>query len=192
MTRAITRVSIDKDSGHSQYGQAVAWSEDQTTQQSNQSGKFSEKAKGPYAGSGNVLVGTENLGVTNNVGDEIVGYGVHRQYDFREEHVPFGDSQPEGKTIRLEGAEFPWLKTASDTVFVNSRGAGREGDFTICGASIRTGNETVQVGGSDPDINLDEVPILEKIKIEFESTPISIELGLTDLEKARLKQDLNR
>jgi uncharacterized Zn-binding protein involved in type VI secretion len=190
MTRAIARVSVDQDSGHHGYGKAIAWSDDQTTQQSNQSGKPSEKAKGPYAGSGDVLIGTEKLGVTNNVGDEIVGYGVHRQYDFREEHIPMGDSQPEGRTVRLEGAEFPWLKTASDTVFVNSRGAGRKGDFTICGAAIRTGNETVQVGGSDPDINLDEVPILEKIKIELE--PPSIEIELDDLEKANLLEAINR
>ena len=192
MTRAITRVAIDKDSGHApSYGQAVAWSVDQLAQQKNLSGTPSEKAKGPYAGSGDVLVGTENLGVIDKNGDEIVGYGVHRQYDFRAEHVPFNDdSEPESGTRRLEGAKFPWLKTASDTVFVNSRGAGREGDFTICGASINTGNETVQVGGSDPDINLDEVPILEKIKMELEFTSIKIELDAE--EKANLLEAINR
>jgi len=192
MTRAITRVAIDKDSGHApSYGQAVAWSVDQLAQQKNLSGTPSEKAKGPYAGSGDVLVGTENLGVIDKNGDEIVGYGVHRQYDFRAEHVPFNDdSEPESGTRRLEGAKFPWLKTASDTVFVNSRGAGRKGDFTICGAAIRTGNETVQVGGSDPDINLDEVPILEKIKMELEFTSIKIELDAE--EKANLLEAINR
>ena len=188
MTRAITRVSIDKDSGHSpDYGQAVAWSSDQATQRSNQSGKPSERARGPYAGSGDVLIGTEKLGITNNVGDEIVGYGVHRQYDFREEHVPFYNSQPEGKTIRLENAEFPWLKTGSDTVFVNGRGAGRVGDFTICGATILDGNDTVQVGGSDPDMNVNEVPILERIKIELETPSIE-----DDLEKANLLEAIKR
>ena len=188
MSRAITRVSIDKDSGHSpDYGQSVAWSTDQVTQQSNQSGTPSERARGPYAGSGDVLIGTEKLGITNNVGDEIVGYGVHRQYDFREEHVPIYNSQPEGKTIRLEGAEFPWLKTGSDTVLVNSRRAGRVGDFTVCGATIRDGNDTVQVGGSDPDMNVSEVPVLEKIKIELESASIE-----DDLEKAKLLEAINR
>ena len=63
MTRAITRVAIDKDSGHApSYGQAVAWSINQLAQQKNLSGTPSEKAKGPYAGSGDVLIGTEILG----------------------------------------------------------------------------------------------------------------------------------
>ena len=188
MTRAITRVAIDKDSGHApSYGQAVAWSINQLAQQKNLSGTPSEKAKGPYAGSGDVLIGTEKLGITDKNGDEIVGYGVHRQYDFRAEHVPFNDdSEPESGTKRLEGAKFPWLNTASDTVFVNSRGAGRVGDFTICGAAILTGNETVQVGGSDPDIVLDEVPILKAVEKEIEDTKLDA------LEQAKLLEAINR
>lgn len=188
MTRAITRVIIDKDSGHAPaYGQAVAWSVDQLAQQTNLSGTPSEKAKGPYAGSGDVLIGTEKLGMVDKNGDELVGYGVHRQYDFRAEHVPFNDdSEPERGTRRLEGAIFPWLKTASDTVFVNSRGAGRKGDFTICGASILTGNETVQVGGSDPDIVFDETPIIKEVE------KLNLDLKLEDLEEAKFLEAINR
>ena len=184
MSRPITRVSADSDTGHSPaYGRAVAWSEMQEEQRKTKGNNPSEFAQGPYAGSGDVLVGTEKLGVLDDEGNEIVGYGVHRQYDFRTEHVAFQDDvQPETGSGRLEGAKFPWLKTASDTVKVNGRGAGRKGDFTVCGAAILTGNDSVMVGGSDPDINLTIIPPIPREKIEEETKEVEDDKKEVDVE----------
>ena len=134
MTRAITRVIIDKDSGHAPaYGQAVAWSVDQLAQQTNLSGTPSEKAKGPYAGSGDVKVGP-------------TGVGVHRQFDQRMPHLPIPPNIVVESPAILLGGAFPWLKSGSSTVYVNKQQCGRAGDWTICGAVIKTGELTVLAG----------------------------------------------
>ena len=138
MTKPITRVQVDKDSGHApSYAPSVAWGVAQIDQDKNSTGHSSISPDGPYSGSGNVRVGKE-------------GIGVHRQYDIRGTHIPiptqkYPNPPPESK-IKLKGGNFPWLETASETVFVNTQGCGRAGDLTVCGASVLTGLTDVLVG----------------------------------------------
>ena len=80
------------------------------------------------------------------------------------------------------------MKTASDVVFINGRGAGRVGDFTVCGSAILDGNDTVMVGGSDPDINLEEIPdTLTKESVhgaeELDYTLVKSAMGLARYSK---------
>ena len=134
MSRPITRVRIDMDSGHAPgYAPTNAYSVAQPAQDSEMTGHSSEKPNGPYAGSGNVRVGTRGL-------------GVHRQFDLRMPHIPIPPNIVIESPAMLEGGSFPWLKTGSSTVYVNTQQCGRAGDITVCGAIIVSGDRTVLVG----------------------------------------------
>ena len=132
--RPITRVRVDMDSGHAPtYAGSVAYSKEQPIQEANKTGNSSVKPVGPYAGSGDVLVGTG-------------GFGVHRQFDLRMPHVNLRNPlEPESPT-NFDGGILPWLKEGSSTVYVNKQKCGRAGDWTICGAVVKTGDKTVLVG----------------------------------------------
>ena len=136
--RPITRVRVDKDSGHAPfYGSSRAYSVAQPRQEEQKTGHSSVNPLGPYAGSGDVLVGSS-------------GIGVHRQFDLRESHIPItqpnGTVPPPESPVLLEGGSFPWLKVGSDTVYVNKQKCGRAGDWTVCGSVVKTGDKTVLVG----------------------------------------------
>ena len=133
MNRRVTRVMVDFDTGHGPYALSNAWSASQTTQESNQTGIASVSPNGPYAGSGDVRVGP-------------TGAGVHRQFDLRKPHLPIPPNVVVEPPAILGGGSFPWLKSGSSTVYVNKQQCGRAGDWTICGAVIKTGEETVLAG----------------------------------------------
>ena len=136
--KPITRVKVDRDSGHAPfYAASIAWSLAQLEQDTKNTGLSSIHPQGPYAGSGDVRVGS-------------LGIGVHRQYDLREPHYPIpqpsGQIPPVESPVVLGGGSFPWLEQASSTVFINTQGCGRAGDLTVCGAVILTGDKEVLVG----------------------------------------------
>ena len=132
--RPVTRVMVDLDTGHGPaYAFSNAWSAAQATQESDQTGSSSVSPNGPYAGSGDVKVGS-------------TGLGVHRQFDLRMPHFPIPPNFAVESPAILGGGSFPWLKSGSSTVYVNKQQCGRAGDWTICGAVIKTGEETVLVG----------------------------------------------
>ena len=134
MARPITRVRLDMDSGHAPgYAPSNAYSVAQVQQDKEKTGNSSERPHGPYAGSGNVRVGKK-------------GAGIHRQFDIRLPHIPIPPNVVVESPAVLEGGSFPWLKTASSTVYVNTQGCGRQGDITVCGAIIMTGELAVLAG----------------------------------------------
>ena len=134
LSRPITRILIDKDSGHAPgYASSVAYSFAQKAQDENETGLASSQPTGPYAGSGNVKVGAE-------------GRGVHRQFDLRMPHLPIPPNTTVESSVVLEGGNFPWLKTGSETVYINTQKCGRKGDWTVCGAVITDGLKDVLVG----------------------------------------------
>ena len=134
MGRPITRVTVDMDSGHAPgYAPTNAYSTAQPAQDLQNTGHSSSKPNGPYAGSGNVRVGS-------------LGIGVHRQFDLRMPHIPIPPNVVVESPAMIEGGTFPWLKTGSSTVYVNTQQCGRQGDITVCGAIIVSGELTVLAG----------------------------------------------
>ena len=132
--RPVTRILIDPDSGHAPlYAPGVAFSIQQSKQTAEETGYSSTKPNGPYAGSGNVRVGS-------------AGMGIHRQFDLRSPHLPIPPNPTVEPPAVLEGGSFPWLRTGSSTVYVNTQKCGRAGDFTVCGAAIMSGELTVLAG----------------------------------------------
>ena len=134
MNRPATRIKLDLDSGHAPgYAPSNAYSAAQPKQDAEMTGYSSTKPNGPYAGSGNVRVG-------------VLGIGIHRQFDIRMPHIPIPPNVVVESPAMLEGGTFPWLKTGSSTVYVNTQKCGRQGDITVCGAIIISGDPTVLVG----------------------------------------------